>query len=248
VNLATMQFLSPALRRHVTYTALLPEATWGPGPFPVLYQLHGATDDHSAWTRFSNLVRHVANEPLIVVMPDGGRGWWMNLGPRERYEDFVIDDLSRHVEATFHVRPGRQAIGGLSMGGFGAVYLGLRHPDRFASIWSHSGAFRTPERVRELGSPEDEPTAATIEAVVRSIELARMPVLGFDCGVDDALLEGNRRLDALLTELGLPHLYREHPGAHTWQYWDEHVVEALAQHARVLGLDAGVGVGGDGQP
>lgn len=239
-----MQFASRALGRQVTYTAILPDPILGPGPFPVLYQLHGASDDHTGWTRFSNLVRHAANLPLIIVMPDGGLGWWVNRGPRERYEDFVMDDLARHVAGTFHVRPGPHAIGGLSMGGFGAVYLGLRHPEQFSSIWSHSGAFRATANLRAMGWPDDEAAAVDIEAVVRGTDRARMPALSFDCGLDDALLDANRRLDAILCEVGLPHTYLEHPGGHTWDYWDEHVREALEQHARVLGADAAAGAAG----
>ncbi len=235
MNIGTMQFASAALGRHVTYTVLLPERAAGPGSFPVLYQLHGASDDHTAWVRLSNLVRHVAALPLIVVLPDGGLGFWLNRGPRERYEDFVIEDLAAHVAATFPARPGPCAIGGLSMGGFGAVYLGLRHPDRFASVWSHSGAFRAQAELLAGGWPEELAAEASIEALAERADPARAPALGIDCGVDDSLLPGSRRLHRRLSERSVPHTYREHPGAHTWAYWDAHVVEALEQHARVLG-------------
>ena len=65
---------------------------------------------------------------------------------------------------------------------------------------------------------------------------AVMPALAFDCGVDDYLIEHSRRFAATLGKLGLPHEYREHPGAHTWDYWERHLPDAIAHHVRVLGL------------
>ena len=71
MGVASVQFHSPALGKSVTYGVILPET--GAGPFPVLMQLHGLSDDHTTWIQRSNLVRHVADYPLIVVLPDGGR-------------------------------------------------------------------------------------------------------------------------------------------------------------------------------
>ena len=126
--------------------------------------------------------------------------------------------------ARVRVRDGAAAIGGLSMGGYGAIRLGLRHPDRYRSIFAHSS------RLPVSGDEYD------VEVVAARIDRARMPALAFDCGVDDHLIEDSRRLHARLEALGLPHRYQEHPGAHTWEYWDTHVREAVAHHVRVLGL------------
>ena len=229
-----MQFMSRALGRHVTYTALLPDRSLGSGPFPVLYQLHGASDDHSGWIQYSNLARYVSQLGLITILPDGALSFWLNRSPRERYGDFVTEDLREHVVRTFHVRAGKAAIGGLSMGGFGSMYLALRHPDLFASVWSHSGAFRTRAELANLGWSEDLVRQASVEALVEAANAETLPVLTFDCGTEDTLINGNRLLDHLLTDRGIPHAYRENPGAHTWDYWDEHVQEALLQHLETL--------------
>src|SRR5438045_1301872 len=135
-TVATVRFPSAALDRQVTYSVILPEQ--GVGPFPVLYQLHGRTDDHRAWLECSNLVRHVASLPLIVVLPDGETSFYADIHPLQRFERFLVDDLPAHVRRTFHAREGKAAIGGLSMGGYGAIRLGLSHPERFASIFAHS--------------------------------------------------------------------------------------------------------------
>lgn len=238
---ATLQFLSRALGRHVQYMALLPDGSrHGPGPFPVLYQLHGRSDDYTAWAWKSRLVDHVAPYGVIVVLPDGGISGWRNAGPHERYEDFVIDDLHAHVTATLPVRPGRAAIGGLSMGGGGSVRLGLRHPERFASIWAHSSALANAERLQRDGATAQDAAAddvfALAQRLVERLPRPSLPRLTFDCGTEDGLRDQNLAFHRHLEAIGYPHVYREHPGGHTWEYWDEHVRQALRQHADILGL------------
>ena len=243
MNIGTMQFMSKALRRHVTYTVLLPDGEHvGPGPYPVLYQLHGSSDDHSAWLNMSNLVRYVRDLPLIVVLPDGGISSWANLTPHEHYEDFLMNDLAKHLRDTFPVRAGKWAIGGLSMGGFGSMRLGLKYPDRFCSIWSHSGAFSTIDERRKRYENEGMANIVDLEdldvyALVDKLDPKTMPKISFDCGTEDRLIESNRRLHKYLTDHDIPHTYKEHPGAHTWDYWDTHVPEAIRQHAQELGIE-----------
>lgn len=240
MNVAQVEFFSESLKQHVSYNVILPVS--GTGPFPVLLQLHGYTDDHFAWLRRSSLVRHAEPYPLIIVLPNGGTSFYLNLtsagrfGVR-RYEDFIVQDLPRQVNDTFHAKEGPWAIGGLSMGGFGAMRLGLKYPDRFASIWAHSGAYEMRDRDGLFTEVEDPEDADVFTWVARTAKRDHPPVVSFDCGTDDELLDENRLLDRRMTAAGLAHTYQEHPGAHTWDYWDEHVQEALAQHARVLSLE-----------
>jgi len=113
--------------------------------YPVLYLLHGLTSNYLAWDLLG-AGRAASAYPLIVVMPDAGNSWYVNWaqsedGQKNNWEDFIIDELIPHVDSkykTIAAREGR-AINGLSMGGYGAIMLGLRHPDLFCSIGSHSG-------------------------------------------------------------------------------------------------------------
>ena len=238
MGVAGVQFHSPALGKSVTYRVILPET--GTGPFPVLMQLHGLSDDDNAWIQRSNLIGHVAGFPLIVVLPDGGTSGYLNWRSHERlgkqnYEDFLIEDIPAHLTRHFQVRPGPWAIGGLSMGGFGAVRLGLKYPDRFASIWAHSSAFH----IGQMAEPSLIPDTEDADIYLHASQVARVaqpPVISFDCGVDDELIGYNRDFHAHLESIGLAHHYAEYPGGHTWDYWDTHVQEALRQHARVLGI------------
>src|SRR5258708_9526667 len=136
VTVGTMQMFSPALDLIVPYTIILPAPEIvGSGPYPVLLQLHGYYDNHTAWLQKSNLMRYVGRFPLIVVLPTGQNSLWADLTSNDRYETFIVHDLWNHANQMFPARQDRWAIGGLSMGGFGALRLGLKHPDKFCSIY-----------------------------------------------------------------------------------------------------------------
>ncbi|MBA3276380.1 MAG: hypothetical protein H0T72_11360, partial [Chloroflexia bacterium] len=141
MSIVNVRFRSEALGKQTGFNVIHPDK--GDGPFPVLMQLHGYSDDSFAWLYNSNLVRHVADLPLIVVLPDGGTSRYVNTAPHERfnlqrYEDLSVEEIPAELGRTFHVRPGPWAIGGLSMGGQGALRIGMKHSDQFASIWAHS--------------------------------------------------------------------------------------------------------------
>jgi S-formylglutathione hydrolase FrmB len=214
----------------------------GDGVFPVLMQLHGLSDDCDAWLERSNLVRHVAELSLVVVLPDGGTSGYVNWKPsgrlhRNRYEDLLIRDIREHLSRHFTVSDGPWAIGCVSMGGYGAMRFGLKYPDRFASIYAHSSAFHIHEMLDAALAEtaiEDASVNQQAEAVA---DRDQLPVIGFDCGVDDELLEHNRRFHEHLQSLNVEHHCAEHPGGHTCDYWDDHVREALTQHAKVLGIE-----------
>lgn len=246
MSLATVQFFSEGLNKRSQYDLLLPET--GDGPFPVLLQLHGLTDDSHSWVQQSNIARYASRYPIIVVLPDGGTSGYLNLHAtgdgdeagvrlgRHRYEDMLIRDLRSHVARMFNTRPGPWAIGGLSMGGYGAMRLGLKYPELFSSIWAHSSAPHIGEIMADRVS--DLADALWLTHAREIAHRQDRPEISFDCGLDDTRLLGdNRAFDRQLTELGIDHHYAEHPGGHTWDYWDEHVREALEQHARVLGIN-----------
>lgn len=247
---ATIHYSSRALSKQSTFHAILPEGANLAPPWAVFYLLHGLSDDHTIWTRRTSIERYVGGLPLVVIMPDGGRGWYTNAAEGFKYEDDLIQDIVGFVDRTFPVKAEKsgRAIGGLSMGGYGAVKLGLKHPGLFGSINSHSGAvgiFRDEERTRQLspefqrifgedgrGGPEDPFT------IVEQMDHGLIPPMRLDCGTDDFLLEQNRSFHAHLDGLHIPHEYEEFPGGHTWDYWDTHVQEAIRFHARNLGLQS----------
>jgi S-formylglutathione hydrolase FrmB len=239
LTVANVRFFSDARGKWTRYNVILPDE--GEGPFPVLFQLHGLSDDCDAWLERSNLVRHVAGMPLVVALPDGGTHMYSNwrssgrLG-KANYESLIIDDITAHLQRHFHVTDGPWAIGGLSMGGYGALKLGMKYPDRFASIYAHSSKIDWRNTELDLSLIVDPDDLDLLVHAERVMQRERQPVLSFDCGTEDRLLEENRQFHEDLDRIGLAHHYAEYEGGHDWDYWDLHVREALAQHAKVLRL------------
>jgi S-formylglutathione hydrolase FrmB len=159
----TVEFEAKSVGRKMKYNITLPEKYEATQDrYPVLYLLHGLTSNYTAWARLG-APKYARAYDLIVVMPDVGNSWYANWAQSDEdqknaWEDFIIKDLIGHVDSTFRTiatRDGR-AINGLSMGGYGGLMLGLKHPDMFCSIGSHSGAVGFAKGVAErLRSGQD---------------------------------------------------------------------------------------------
>ena len=239
-----------ALHRMHSAMVLLPEKKVV--PFPVLYLLHGQSDDHTAWTRHSNIERYVADLPLIVVMPDTERGWYVNAAqdPSRPFETYITRDLIPFIDSTFQTKPDRsgRAIAGLSMGGYGAFTLAAKHPELFCAAHGFSSGFAR-GRQDLTHDPEfrlvfgDLPAGTDYDIFALMDKVADQPSpaeFSFDCGIDDFTLEANRALHLHMSSLGVPHNYAEYPGAHDWAYWNEHVLTALPHLLKKLGIDSDI--------
>lgn len=248
--LSTLQHFSTALGRHTAANVILPEV--GEPPYPTLYLLHGLSDDETIWARQTRLEAYLQSTPLIVVMPEGGRGWYSDAEEGDLFMSALAIELVDRIERTFPAQKQREGrfVAGLSMGGYGALKFGLTFPDRFSAAVSMSGALDfghgsarmggrdiTPE-YRRITGPDPAGGTHDLWALVDRADPARLPALRIDCGVDDFLLEANRAFHTHLVQLGLPHEYAEYPGDHNWEYWNEHVRETIAfclsVHARSL--------------
>ncbi len=146
-NVKTVSFKSDSVGRTMKYNLVLPaKYEQGTERYPVLYLLHGLTSNYTAWA-LMKVPEYAKTLDVIVIMPDVGNSWYVNWckcdeGQKNNWEDAIIKDLISHVDSTYRTvarREGR-AINGLSMGGYGGMMLGLKHPDLFCSIGSHSGA------------------------------------------------------------------------------------------------------------
>jgi len=232
-----LQWFSDVLGKQTTTWVLLPDKL--PGPFAAFYMLHGLSDDHTIWMRRTRIESYVEGKPLIVVMPDGGRGFYTNHDQGPCWAEHIGVELPGMIEQTFPAIAKREGrfIGGLSMGGYGALRIGLGYPDRFASANSHSGALMfgsrrpdSPERALMIGN-EPAGTDHDLNALAKKAKAAgNLPRLRIDCGVDDFLIEDNRSLHRSFLKMKIPHEYEEFPGVHNWGYWDLHVREAIGFH------------------
>jgi len=196
--------------------------------YPVLYLLHGFSDDASGWTAvgranviFDNLIAQEKCKPLVVVMPLGygapeivkeGFGAPDHDGLRQRnfdkFSETLLSEVIPQVEEAYRVKKDRadRAIAGLSMGGAESLRTGLRNLDRFAWIASFSAG--------EL--------AGTFDSVFPTLDAkanAQIRLLWIACGTDDSLIKGNRNFREWLKSKGVNHEDIETPGAHTWMVW-----------------------------
>lgn len=243
---------SKVLRKQIGMNVILPDV--GEPPFPVYYLLHGLSDDHTTWQRRTRIEWYVRQLPLIVVMPDGLRGFYTNHEHGPAYATYLAEELPAFIERNFPARGDRggRCVGGLSMGGYGALRLALGYPDRYVSANSHSGAvmfghdallkddglfqpYEFTPMVGEEPGGSDHDLYALAAKVVQSVQ---PPALRIDCGTEDFLLKPNRAFVADLKRIGYAHTYAEYPGSHSWDYWDLHVQEALQFHCRHLGIEA----------
>ncbi len=146
-SVRTVEFYSPAVDRTMKYNIVLPYGYEDSDvSYPVLYLMHGVTQNYTVWGRMA-VPFYADMYSLIVVMPDGGNSWYVNWaesegGQKNDWEDHIVEDVVGQVDANFRTIPRREgrALTGLSMGGYGAITLGLRNPEMFVSIGSTSGA------------------------------------------------------------------------------------------------------------
>lgn len=152
-ELVADSFKSNSLGRDYKMQVYLPDGYKDkPGPYPVIYLLHGASGDENDWTvkggareTLDGLIKRGLIRPSVAVMPGNGTSWWVN-GAVDKAETALMEELIPHVEARYKVAKDRagRAIGGLSMGGYGSLNLALKHPERFCAAAIISPAIYDP--------------------------------------------------------------------------------------------------------
>ncbi|MDQ8184539.1 alpha/beta hydrolase family protein [Pelagicoccus sp. SDUM812002] len=210
---------------------------------PVLYLLHGLSDDHSAWTRRSNIERYVEKYDVVVVMPAVHRSFYRNTYAGHRYYDYVAQELPELCRNYFSISEEREQtfVAGLSMGGYGAFKLALSAPHNYAAAASLSGALdlaglaeQREESLPEWPSifgPDSEIKGSEDDLLHLATQLVSLktpnPNLFQCCGTDDFLYPANQSFLQHTRKIGLPVDYQEGPGSHEWGYWDENIQRVL---------------------
>jgi S-formylglutathione hydrolase FrmB len=248
VALLTVDFFSEALELGTSMTVVLPQPTQAQigidsaaapeqGP-PVLYLLHGMSDDHTAWLRYTAIERYATQRGLAVVMPAVARSFYANEAHGHAYWDFLSEELPAVVGRFLRVSDSREDtfVAGLSMGGYGALKWALRQPERFAAAASMSGALDVvalatlPER-NELprriygGAPGPE---EDLFALLADADPDALPSLYVACGTEDHLFAGNTRFVDAAYAKGLDVEVDFRPGEHEWGFWDTEIQKVLA--------------------
>ena len=252
-------FPSASLGRVMHIAVLRPVPYDSAHQYPVLYLLHGFSGSYLDWSTRTHIADDIHAWPLLVVMPDAGNSWYVNsqTDSAARFEDYLVQDVQQYVRSHYAVDTTRQAIAGLSMGGYGAVVLGLRHPDQYRFVGSLSGAI---DIVRQLDTMDKASWAKSIGPSVRaafgendpdfrddhdpfilswSSGSDAPPYLYLVAGIQDGFptfLPAHRAFTDLLRAEKIEYEYHETPGRHNWAFWDREIWPLLERLRQVLGF------------
>lgn len=201
--------------------------------YPVVYLLHGHSGNYRSWVKDVPTIKKAADElGLIVVCPDGGfNSWYINspVDSSVKYDTYITAELLPYIDASYNTIADRKAraISGYSMGGHGALYLSIKHPDLFANVGSICGGvdlrpFPNNWQLKNiLGDLQTNTTNWDNYSVINMVDVLSKGQLNMmiDCGVDDFFLKVNRQLHEKLVTMKIPHEYIEREGGHTRNYW-----------------------------
>ena len=246
-------FRSHALIMNVPVNVILPEmsstAPCGGAPegtYKTLYLLHGLGGNHTDWIRKTAIERYATTHGIAVVMPGVARSWYTDTVYGANYFTFITEELPTVCRSYFKGMTDKREdnlIGGLSMGGYGAIKAAMTYPDRYSACFSLSGALDITRKGRKYSLPEwqsifnyemvsaDELEGSyhDIFALTKKNAEAQLPFpkMYTWCGTEDTLITINQEYADLLTQLEIPHLWEKSSGTHNWKYWDVQAEVAL---------------------
>ncbi|MBT2291584.1 esterase family protein [Paenibacillus albidus] len=249
------KFYSEVLGLNTSMTVILPQQTTtqigmsnvARGTLhPVLYLLHGLSDDDSIWLRRTSIERYVAELGIAVVMPQVHRSFYTDMAAGGQYWTFISEELPALARSFFPLSAKREDtfVAGLSMGGYGAVKLGLRKPETFAAAASLSGALDMAHHFMNWGDPASRSkeydlifgpgdisgTPDDLLWLLQEVDRSKgpKPALYQCCGTEDFLYADNLTFRDACRKTSLSLTYEEGPGAHEWGYWDTKIQDVLA--------------------
>lgn len=253
-----MEFHCDSLMQHANFTFVLPndaamEMIREPRHYdrePLnLILLHGLTGTDTDWLYGGNAQTMAEQYNLNIFMPTTGNSFYLDRGyAGGNYAEFVAEELPDYIQETFRIdmRRDNTMIGGLSMGGYGALHLALSRPERFCGCIALSSAavikvvasgkrqphdLLPPGLVLEIFGDPSKLTGSDrdIEAQFKRLKEsgADIPRIYMAVGTEDALINANRELRDNLRELGADLIYEEGPGKHDWFFWNEYVERGL---------------------
>ena len=224
----TINFRSKALGMPVMLDVLMPQ---GRGGYKTLYLLHGAGGDHTSWVLNTRIADYVNNRNIAVVMPSGKNRFYVNNEYGKNFYTYITEELVNQCEQWFDIsrKAEDRYIAGMSMGGYGAVYAGLKKPSMYNTVFSYSGLLNILERYDKPQGIDMFPVFGTrqqlidnnfdLYTLINHAENVQTKYV-IACGTQDPRIHMSRQLSEALTNGGIPNVYRESPGAHDFAYWD----------------------------
>jgi len=248
---------SVILGHDIKYSVYLPyDYFTSSRSYPVLYLLHGYSDNETSWIQFGEvnaiadkLIAAQLSAPMVIVMPDAGLTWYINnFDGSVRYEDAFFKEFIPAIEKTYRIRTNKQfrTIGGLSMGGYGALLYTFKHPEMFAASMPFSADIRDDSQMLKLlrigesnsnqcyGMLKGDTLPPTwrvndVLSLAEKLPLDQLNSVKFyiDCADKDNLLFGNFLLHFIFKARGVAHEFRVRGGDHSWSYWRQSIDDGL---------------------
>jgi S-formylglutathione hydrolase FrmB len=229
----TIQVYSNSMQKNIKVVIITPDNYASVKELPVVYLLHGYSDNHLGWIKKAKGFEKTADvNNLMIVCPDGGYSSWYwdsPIDPKSQYETFISSELVNAIDSKYKTIKDRKGRGitGLSMGGHGALYLGIRHQDVFGAAGSMSGGVdirpfpNNWDMAKRLGTYAEQPERWEKNTVINLLQLLTPNALAIiiDCGTDDFFFKVNENLHQQLLYRNIPHDYITRPGGHSWPYW-----------------------------
>ncbi|MDD2858273.1 MAG: alpha/beta hydrolase family protein [Candidatus Nanopelagicales bacterium] len=234
-------FFSHTLRLQTSMTVVLPQDEAGGTDVPVLYLLHGLSEDDSAWSRCSSIERYATDRGIAVVMPAGHRSFYADQAHGLPFWTFLSQELPRAVHSMFKVSGQRERtfVAGTSMGGYGAMKWAMRDPQRFAAAASLSGVLGLrypdpgmPDEIREtldlvFDGREISGTDDDTMHLLATADATTLPRLLVACGQQEGLLQQSQDFAALAQQRGIDVTTDFPDGGHDWANWDLQIQRVL---------------------
>jgi len=241
-NMARLEcsFYSGVLGMRTNFIMYLPEKR--EEGTKVLYLLHGLSDTFRTWDEYSAIGRYVRDKNIAVIMPDAQKSFYTDMKYGLPFYTYLSGELPGFIKEQFNLEQKRENthIAGLSMGGYGALKIGLNNPHNFKSIGAFSAVCDIVELVNErkddfapvFGYEDIKDTMHDLFYVVKNLGDVKPSVYHW-CGTEDFLYEQNIKFSRVAKEFLPCYTYSEGPGDHSWQYWDKEIVNYLKNY--VLG-------------
>jgi enterochelin esterase-like enzyme len=238
-------FRSAALDRDMPYYIYLPPGydTDPAARWPVLYMLHGMQGTYNEWLdygllgRAHDLMSAGQSAPFIIVVPQGDQSYWVDHDDGPPWGRYVAQDLVAEVDAHYRTLADRdhRAVGGLSMGGYGALTLAITYPEVFSIAGAHSpslhGQADAPSFLSDPATYAQHDPVALYQAHAAT---ARTLQIYLDVGQDDPWRPAIAAFHQLLQAQNIPHEWHAFPGDHGGVYWSTHVIDYLLFYSRAL--------------
>jgi S-formylglutathione hydrolase FrmB len=236
----TVVTYSAAMKKDIKAVIITPDTYHKNRQYPVVYLLHGYSGNYSGWSKAAAVLQAADLYNQILVCADGGFSSWYwdsPVDPSYKYETYISKELTAWVDKNYSTiqNAGGRAIAGLSMGGHGALYLAIKHPDVFGACGSMSGGVDIrpfPDNwdiAKRLGKYSENPESWEKNTVINMLHLIRPKTLSIiiDCGTEDFFFRVNNELHQQLLYRNIAHDYITRPGGHTWPYWENAVAYQL---------------------